>query len=179
MKKLSKAFMFDTSSINQIAASSSDELLIYLSKDNGFEYYFTEIQSIEASGNISNRQTEVSASLVKRNDAEFMANLFRIMSKLQTKYVGQIATLRPNKWKLDGTFELLPECEQKVELMFDDILNNNDYQHYNDAMLALTAIINGCTLVTNDKRLYKKINKYYPERAIKYKDFMSLLQNGD
>ena len=70
----------------------------------------------------------------------------------------------------------MSDCEQKAEAMFNDILNNNDYQHYNDAMLALTAIVNGCILVTNDNRLYRKINKHYPKRAIKYNEFIELIK---
>ena len=161
MEVVKNRFMFDTSALNQIINKPDDEMLIYQTKLNGFEYYFTEIQGFEAGNNISKLRDETNSDLVKRSDAE---------------YVGQIATLRHNKWRLDGTFTLVSKSEQGAALLFSDILNNNDYQYYNDAMIAMCGIVYGCTIVTNDKRLYKKINKHFPDRAINYASFISFIK---
>ncbi len=176
MEVVKNRFMFDTSALNQIINKPDDEMLIYQTKLNGFEYYFTEIQGFEAGNNISKLRDETNSDLVKRSDAELAVELLKLINKLQTKYVGQIATLRHNKWRLDGTFTLVSKSEQGAALLFSDILNNNDYQYYNDAMIAMCGIVYGCTIVTNDKRLYKKINKHFPDRAINYASFISFIK---
>lgn len=45
-------YMFDTNAINKIAQNPSDEMVIYSSKSQEYEYYFTDIQCDE-SGNVS------------------------------------------------------------------------------------------------------------------------------
>lgn len=173
--KVKNRFMFDTNALNRICVSPEDEMMIYQSKLKGFEYYFSEIQCLESSANIEKVSSGVDAHLVERQRAEWAVNLLRVIPKLQTQYVGQIATFVPNRWKLDGTFEFLPDGEAGAAALFADILNQNDCQYYNDAMIAMTAVVNGCTLVTNDKRLFKKVNAHFPGRAIQYEDFVALL----
>lgn len=176
MEKVEKRFMFDTNALNRICADSGDEMLIYASKSEGYEYFFSEIQCLESCANIEKNTEGLDRSLIERNRAEFALKLLKIISKLQTKYVGQIANLRWNQWILDGTFRLLPDNETAAYDMFLDIVNDNDLQYYNDGMIAMTAIAYGCTLVTNDKRLFNKVNKHFADRAIKYEDFISRLK---
>lgn len=112
---------------------------------------------------------------VERGNAEYAIKLMKIIAKLQTKHVNKIVTLRHNRWILDGTYEVIPNDEIAAYEMFSDILNNNDNQHYNDAMIAMTAIVNGCTLVSDDKRLFNKVNRHFPGRAIRYAEFTETL----
>ena len=99
----------------------------------------------------------------------------KYMRQNERAYVGRIATLTHNRWLLDGTFELLPSGEEKAFEMYQEILNNNPWQHYNDAIIALTGIVNGCTIVVNDTRFRNTVNRNFPGRAITYSEFLSRL----
>lgn len=171
MDKVANRFMFDTNALNNICKDPDAEMLVYQSKDSGFEYFFTEIQCKESEANIWKQSPNVDPLFVERSRAEWAANLLRVIPRLQTRYVSQIATLRPGRWLLDGTFDVLPDGELPAFDMFSDILNDNDFQYYNDAMIAMTAIVHGCVLVTDDSRLFKKVNQHFPGRAIKYGEF--------
>ncbi|MEA4919340.1 MAG: hypothetical protein VB078_00230 [Clostridiaceae bacterium] len=175
MDAVPNRFMFDTNALNKICANFVDEVLIYLSKHNGFEYYFSEIQCQESAANISKVTDGIDPCLVERQRAELALNLLRVIPKLQTQYCGKFATLWPGGWLLDGTFDILPDSEGAASEMFSDILNGNVEQYYNDAMIAMTAIVKGCVCVTDDKRLFNKINKHFSDRAIRYENFMPLM----
>lgn len=176
MDKVANRFMFDTNALNRICKDPYAEMIIYQSKYAGFEYFFTEIQCNESEANIRKKSPNVDPLLVERSRAEWATNLLRVIPKLQTKYVGQIATPRPGRWGLNGTFDVLPDNELSAFNMFSDILNDNDFQYFNDAMIAMTSIVHGCVLVTNDRRLYKKVNHHFPNRAVKYEEFLETIQ---
>lgn len=178
MEKVDNRFMFDTNALNEICKDFNAEMMIYQSKRYGFEYFFTEIQCKESEANIWKQSPNVDPLFVERSRAEWATNLLRVIPKLQTQYVGQIATLRRGRLLLDGTFEVLPDNELSAFEMFLDILNNNDFQYYNDAMIAMTAIVHGCVLVTDDKRLSKKVNQHFPGRAIKYGVFLETVTSS-
>lgn len=173
MDIVDKRFMFDTSALNRISHDPGDEILIYRSKSFGFEYYFSEIQVDEILKSVYRRNADVPDDLVERDRVDFMSRLLKIVIKLQTQYVGQIATLRPNRWILDGTFDILPDNENTAMNVFEDILNGNDRQHYNDAMIGMVAISHGCTLIVNDRRFFNKVNRGETGRAITYEDFIA------
>lgn len=175
MDKIDLRFMFDTNTVNKIAQNSSDEMDIYDSITQGYEYYFTDIQPDESGKAISSHKSG-NTTTVYRKDAEYAINLLKIISRLQTRHVKNIATLCRFGWLLDGSYDFLPDNETLAGEMFFDILNSNERQYYNDAMIALTCIVNGCTLVTNDKRLFNKVNKHFPGRAIRYEDFIVSLR---
>lgn len=168
-------YMLDTSSLNIIIENNADEFLIYQSKLHGFEYYFAETQSLEAVNNITDKHQTFPDNAVPKTNAEKSVTILKLIGKLQTKYVGQMATFLPNGWALDGTFHLIPKEEQQAADMFFDIYHNNE-KHREDAMIAMTAIIYGCTLVVYDKRLYNRVNAHFPGRALWYDDFISLLK---
>lgn len=173
MDIVDKRFMFDTSALNRITRNLGDETLIYTSKSFGFEYYFSEIQVDEILKSVTRHHADVPDNLVERDRVDFMSRLLKIIIKLQTQYVGQIATLLPYRWTLDGTFDILPDSEYAAEKVFRDILNNNDHQHYNDAMIGMVSIVHGCVLVVNDRRFFNKVNRGEPGRAITYEDFIA------
>lgn len=177
MEWIENRYMFDTNALNRICKNSFDEMVVYQSKCRGWEYFFSEIQCRESSANIVKQSVNVESNLVERNRAEWALTLLRVIPKLQTKYVGLIATLRPNRWILNGTYNILPDNERDAAKLFSDILNDNDKQYYNDAMIGMTAIVHGCVVVTNDRRFYNKVNSHYPGRAIKYEDFMEKVTN--
>lgn len=172
MEWVKNRYMFDTNALNRICKNTGDEMVIYQSKCLGREYFFSEIQCQESGANITKQYADVDPDFVERKKAEWALSLLRVIPKLQTKYIGLIATFRPFGWMLDGTYNILPDGEQGAAKLFSDILNENDRQYYNDAMIAMTAIVHGCVVVTNDKRLFNKTNQHYPGRAIKYDDFI-------
>lgn len=178
MDIIDKRFMFDTSALNRIARDPDDEILIYRSKSFGFEYYFSEIQVDEILKSVYRHNGNVPDNLVERDRVDFMSRLLKIVIKLQTKYVGQIATLRPNCWVLDGTFDILPDGEDTAANVFEDILNGNDRQHYDDAMIGMVSLSHGCVLVVNDRRFFNKVNRGELGRAITYEEFIAHIRSA-
>ena len=175
MECVENRYMFDTSALDALCKSSgTDELKIYASKGKGFEYYFTETQLEESEKNITSKEY-AGLDVVSRAAAMRAIKMLKLVSKIQKAYVGRIATLTHNRWLLDGTFELLPSGEEKAFEMYQEILNNNPWQHYNDAIIALTGIVNGCTIVVNDTRFRNTVNRNFPGRAITYSEFLSRL----
>ena len=168
-------YMFDTSALNKIIESQEDESLIYSSKKAGYEYFFTEIQVQESENCVQKRKIGIPEELVERSRVQKAFHLLRTIIMLQTTYVGQIATLRKNRWLLDGTFEILPDDETKAADVFREVLHDNDCQHYNDAMIAMTAIRHGCMLVARDEEFFKKFRRVFPDRYIYYGDFIDQL----
>ena len=83
--------------------------------------------------------------------------------------------MRKNRWLLDGTFEILPDDEAKAIDVFNEVLHDNDHQHYNDAMIAMTAIRHGCAVVSRDRDFFKKFSRVFPDRFIYYGDFINQL----
>lgn len=175
MEWVKNRYMFDTSALNKIIESTEDEILICESKKHGYEYVFTEIQVQESENCVQKRKSGIPEDLVERSRVQKAFHLLRIIIKFQTTYVGQIATLRKNRWLLDGTFELLPDDEEKAFDVFKEVLHNNDRQHYNDAMIAMTAIRHGCMLVARDGEFFKKFRRVFPDRYIYYGDFIDQL----
>ena len=163
MECVENRYMFDTSALDALCKSSgTDELKIYASKGKGFEYYFTETQLEESEKNINSKEY-AGLDVVSRAAAMRAIKMLKLVSKIQ------------NRWLLDGTFELLPSGEEKAFEMYQEILNNNPWQHYNDAIIALTGIVNGCTIVVNDTRFRNTVNRNFPGRAITYSEFLSRL----
>lgn len=176
MNWVANRYMFDTSAINALyRASGEDEMLIYNSKSRGFEYYFTETQLQEIENNINSKEF-MGLEVVSRAAAMRAIRMLKLVTKIQKAYVGRIATLTHNRWILDGTFELLSDDEKEAAKMYSEILNNNPIQHYNDAIIALTGIANGCTIVVNDKRFKNAVNHHFDGRAISYDEFLSRLR---
>lgn len=172
MEWVNNRYMFDTCALNRICLNPQDEMLIFQSKLQGWEYFFSEIQCRESCANIYKQSKDVDSNLVERERAEWALSLLRVIPKLQTQYVGLIATFRPAGWILNGTYDILPNNEQNTVKLFSDILNNNDRQYYNDAMIGMTAIVHGCIVITNDERFYRKVNRHFPGRSIKYEAFI-------
>lgn len=178
MEKVNNRFIFDTNAINRICEDHTSEAQIYKSKFVGFEYYFSEIQCSEAGATMLKERKDENLNTINRSRAEYAFDRLRVIPKLQTQYVGKIATLRPNGWPLDGTVEISDDEELPSIDMFMDILHENDQKYYNDAMIAMIGIQNGCTIVTNDKRLKNKVNHHFPGRAISFEEFMEIIQNS-
>lgn len=168
-------YMFDTTALDSLCKASGNDLQkVYASKEKGFEYYFTETQLEESENNINSKE-DTGMDVVSRESAMRAIKMLKLVANIQKKYVGRIATLTPDRWILDGTFEILPEGEDKAFEVYTEILNDNPKQHYNDAIIALTGLVNGCTLVVNDGRFRRIVNKHFSGRAIDYNEFLTLL----
>ena len=168
MEPVENRFMFDTNALNRICDDSHDEMLIYQTKHLGWEYFFSEIQCTEC-GNAALKHLNDDS---KEKNVNRAVDLLRIIPKLQTRYIGLIASLRRGRWLLNGTFNILPDDEMGAYELFQDILNNNDRQYYNDAMIGMTAVVHGCIVVTDDRRFFRITNQHYPGRAIRYEEFI-------
>ena len=168
-------YMFDTSALDRLCKSTGDdELKIYASKQRGFEYYFTETQLQEAEDNIHAKKY-AGLDEVGRDAAMRAIQMLRMVSKIQKAYVGRIATLDLNRWVGNGTFQLLPENERAAHAMYLEMIGDNPDKYYNDAIIALTGIVNGCTLVVEDKRFRNAVNRHFSGRAIRYGEFLARL----
>lgn len=168
--------MFDTSALNRIVRNYTEEMLIYNSKDRGFKYFYTQIQLTEVANCLQKKKPDIPENLVERNSAELALHMMSFIVKSQARYVAETATLRPNRWILDGSMTILPDDEEKAVEAFSEVLHGNDRQHYNDAMIALTAVRYGCAIVAADKPFYRKFRRVLPDRFIFYHDFIELLQ---
>lgn len=165
MEFVKNRYMFDTSALNHLVRLPEDFSVIYRSKFRGFEYLFTEPQILEAKNNLT-------------TNAALGMDLLELMIKIQTKYVGPIATSVENSWLLDGTRDFLSENETDTIAMFFARFNDNQ-KRYNDALIAVTGIHNGCIIITNDKKFRRDVNKFFPERAITYENFIDCLKSSD
>lgn len=175
MDAVKNRFMFDTSALNALFKATGDDInRVYASKKKGFEYYFTETQLEESENNI-NSKDDVGMDVVSREAATRAIRMLRLIANIQKEYVGRIATLTPNRWVLDGTFEILPEGEDEAFEVYKEILDGNPPKYYNDAIIAMTGVVNGCTLVVNDGRFRKIVNRHFSGRAIDYNEFLELL----
>lgn len=175
MEWVKNRYMFDTTALDALCkATGEDEIKIYASKSKGFEYYFTETQLQEAEDNINSKDC-IGLDMIPRDKVMRAIRMLKLVSKIQKAYVGRIATLTHNRWGLDGTFEILPDDELQAGKMYIEMLGDNPEKYYNDSIIALTGIVNGCTIVVNDTRFRNAVNRHFPGRAIPYDEFLNRL----
>lgn len=174
METAEKRFMLDTSALNRIIKSPDDEMLIIKSKAEGCQYFFADIQFDEIAKIIRRPSPGVPRELVERTRVYWMLDLLKTMLRIQTHYVKRYATLKLNDWILDDGLYIMPD---EVSDAHDDIYHRND-QHFNDAMIGTVAMEHGCVLVTEDRRLFNRVNAHTPGGAIRYADFIARL-TGD
>lgn len=171
MDLIDKRFMLDTSALNRVIKSFEDIRLIVDSKAEGYQYFFTDIQFEEIEKNILRRSPDVPQDLVERSRVYWMLDLLKTMLRIQTHHVKRYGTLKLNDLILDGSLTIMPD---EVSDAHDDIHHHND-QHSNDAMIGVVAMEHGCVLVTEDRRLFNRVNAHTPGGAIRYADFIAQL----
>ena len=107
--------------------------------------------------------------------------VFKFINEIDCKRVSSLPLLLENYWILDGSFRLISEKAETYP-MFSEIHNDNIH-HLKDAVIAEAAIHNNCTLVTNDKRLNKKVNSHFASRSMLCEEFEEkinlLLKEGE
>ena len=180
MERIEGRYMLDTCAINRICDNDEDFLTLTRSLSCNFEYYITDAQCEEIKRTISPRGNPFQNDIVEKTRAERALKLMDITLHLRPQILPRFATLFPGGWPLDGSRDILPDGEDAAWKMYLDIRGTDGFsRHENDAMIALTAIANGCSLVTNDNRLYKKVLLHFPSRSLWYPDFiLKLNQDG-
>ncbi len=158
-------YVWDTQALNLLA--TDDEMIEYCKRvyKVGHRYYITMVQVRELAGWPDRKMNynDPSAWNMRQNQT------FEIMETLDFHRLSCIALLYPDFWILDGSMRILEDSGRRID-MFYDIYNNNNH-HKRDATIAEAAVYHGCVLITNDGRLKKKVNKFFPKRAITYEEY--------
>lgn len=177
MEGIDNLYMLDTCAINLLCDNADDFLFVIHSLSHNFKYCITDAQCEEIKKTISPRKQTLPSDVVEKSRAERALKLMDITLHLQPQILPRFATLFPGGWPLDGSRNILPDNEDAAWVMFKDIRGVENASRYeNDAMIALTAIANGCTLITHDDRLHKKVLKHFPLRSIWYPEFICHLK---
>lgn len=168
-------YMLDTCALNSIADSKEHTKLIGNSILYGYRYYKTDVQERELNG-VPDRTLEYEkADAWKLTDRAKIAKT--VLVEIKAERVSCVAAFLHNFFVLDGSMRLCPdEGTGPIANMMQEIHNQNIH-HMRDAMIAESAIYNNCILVTADKRLYKKVKKYFPQNVINYYDFIDEIKN--
>ena len=159
-------FLFDTCAINEIMKHS--DVVEVLKKTKEYNYYISDAQMRELNGIVDRKEMKMT---IDENVRKSNENTFEFIKNINCKRVSCVALLLENFWILDGSFRAIDE-KSSTYPMFNEIHNNN-LHHIKDAVIAEATIYNNCTLVTNDSRLNKKVNKYFTGRSLMYEDFVS------
>ena len=162
-------YVFDT---NVLEVLAKDVELIkrctYFIK-KGHCYYITDVQGREIVG-VPDRTGDYRNNEAWRRpeSADAMLSLIEL---LEIKTISCIASLRLNFWILDGSMRVL-ESAGVCAKMFDSIHNSNK-RYISDAQIAEAAIYHDCLLLTNDRRLQKKVTDFFPGRAFSLVDYFN------
>mgnify|MGYP000378087214 FL=1 len=178
-------YLLDSVAFNRLAEHRDWITLAEKSLELGFHYYKTANQDYELSGCGAKTYDANCVPHVKITDS-FRAKMLifdEVMERLKVKRLSSIASLMANHWVLDGTYRLLDD-KSRVGEMTKEILQFDEKtraekpfaQHY-DAMSAEAAMYHGCYLVSDDKDLRNMVNKYFPQKAIRTKDLIDIIQS--
>ena len=165
-------YVWDTQSLNQLA---EDDEMIERCKQAiclGHRYYITTVQERELMGVPDRKMNYEDPSAWSKPKEQ----TFKVMDSLNFLRLSCVALLYPNFWVLDGSMRILETSGPRID-MFNEIYNNNN-RHKRDATIAEATIFHGCTIITNDDRLKKKINIYFPGRAITYAEYKDILSSS-
>lgn len=162
-------YVWDTQSLNQLA--TDDEMIEQCKQAiaSGHRYYIASVQERELGGVPDRKMNYQDASAWKKPESR----TFAVMDILGFLRLSCISLFYKNFWILDGSMRILETSGLRID-MFNEIYNNNN-NHKRDATIAEATIFHDCTLITNDKRLRNKINKYFPGRAITYAEYKDVV----
>lgn len=168
-------YLLDSCVFDKRLSNSDDDvnLLIEATKQ-GYEFYVTELQSREIHG-VPDRKRTYNVKWEQPENAARIEEIFELLNVKRVSCYGNPC----QAWLvvLDGTYRAIESCdsnEPRVQ-MFYEIYNDNT-RHLNDAVIAESAIYNGCTFISTDKRVIRIVNKYFQNRAIHYDDFIREVQ---
>lgn len=170
--------LFDTCAINKIMKSEEFMKKVKKMKELGFNYYIPDALMRELKGVVDRK---AGGMQVYDNVKEENERVFDFINEINGKRVSSLALLLQNYWILDGSFRTIDKSDDAYA-MFNEIHHNNIH-HLKDAVIAEAAIHNNCTLVTNDKRLNKKVNSHFASRSMLCEEFEEkinlLLKEGE
>ena len=167
-------FVFDTYVIEKELVNDSSVVKKCQNKiKNGYHYYITNAQINEIHGRpVRKYKLEEYPEWTPSSNIQ---EVQKVIDVLCIERVSCVATNLPNFDILDGSFREFLDFspEEPISVMLYEIYNNN-LKHLLDAVIAEAAIHNNCLLVSTDIRPIKIVNKYFPERAFLYNDFLRL-----
>ena len=162
-------YIWDTQTLNVLAEDAEMISLCRYSTSKGHRHFITTVQERELAG-IPDRTMQYLDPNAWRESEK---RSFAVMEELGFCRLSCVSLLYQNYWILDGSMRILESSGTRVD-MFHEIYNNNNH-HKRDATIAEAAVYHGCTLITNDKRLRNKVNKYFPDSAITYGEYKETL----
>jgi len=135
----------------------------------GHCYYITDVQGREIVG-VPDRTGDYRNNEAWRRpeSADAMLSLIEL---LDIRSISCIASFRWNFTILDGSMRELENTGMRVK-MFESIHNLNK-RYISDAQIAEAAIYHDCLLLTNDRRLQKKVTDFFPGRAFSLVDYFN------
>ena len=162
-------YLWDTQALNLLAADSEMIEQCKNAYEAGHRFFITMVQYRELAG--------VPDRTMKYSDVDAWKSpqkkTFETMEELKFSRLSCVSLLYPNFWTLDGSMRVLETAGPHVDLFYD-IYNNNNH-HKRDATIAEAAAYHQCILISNDKRLRNRTNKYFPESAITYEEYKNAL----
>lgn len=162
-------FLWDTNSLNKLAADSKMIQCCYDAIGSGHCYYITTVQERELMG-VPDRTLEYD-NLSKWGPVQHKT--LDIIKSLGFRKISCIALFYHNFTLLDGSMRILEPYGPRID-MFNSIYNHNNH-HKRDATIAEAAIYHGCTLITGDKRLRNKVNLFFPNKAITFDEYKNII----
>ena len=169
--KAFKNYIWDTQALNALAEDEEMISLCQRAIEKGHRYYITMIQQRELSG-VPDRKMNYDNPNAWGHGQK---NTIYTINKLGFACLSCVAQFYVGFWLLDGSMRILDNSGIRID-MYNDIYNRNK-SHKRDATIAEAAAYHECTLITDDKRLHKKVNKYYPSTAITYDDYKKCCRN--
>lgn len=166
-----KNYVWDTNSLNKLAADPQMIQYCHKAIRNGHRYYITTVQERELTG-IPDRTLEYD------NPSKWgtvQQKTFDVMESLDFKQVSCVGLLYRYFIVLDGSMRVLESSGSRID-MFNSIHNNNNH-HTRDATIAEATIYHGCTLISGDGRLRNKVNRYFPDSAISFDEYKHIVSS--
>ena len=179
-------YMLDTCACSHIFNCQDSINIIKKSLELGFQYYTTAIQDLEFDGEGSRTYDKNCISSNSRTRQELpqtvIDRLNTMEQTLQAKYVPEMATALRDHSRLDGTV-IFGDSKSLAFKLYQTIIEKNDpnspnpFKNSHDALIAHSAMIHNCILVTDDQMIYRETNNLFPNRAITSKDLLNIINN--
>ena len=165
-------FVFDTYVLEKKLASDSDvvEKCQYKLKYD-YRYYISDVQINEVLGRPVRKYKHEDQPIW--TPSKNIDKVQRVVDALCIERISCVAANLPNFTFLDGSFREYPDysASEPITAMLFEIHNKN-LKHLMDAIIAEAAIYNKCYLVSTDIRAIGIVNKYFPDNAFHYDEFI-------
>ena len=165
-------YMLDTSVFNDLCYQEDKISKLQKSLDYGFKYYYTYIQIVEMRGLKYNVEEGILEDKSSKELEEKRTEFEKIINRLNVNEILHVGTLGYT-FILDGSTCALPTEYGE----FANSIRKGNLKHNEDMIIAVSAILQGCILVTNDNDLFKKAKRTYPDNVIKVEDLLYRIDN--